>query len=153
MPQDAYNIWFPHNYTFSTTVCLMQALFQELTMNATILTIVAFTIERYIAICHPFRFVCTRFRFNNSPLWLCSWNIFFVVSAFNMRANFISWRLCSRWVYHRVITGQTVEDKNTFKQPQQPKRNEMKWKIKATTTATTTTNQVFWILVMKRWAN
>lgn len=60
MPQDAYNIWFPHNYTFSTTVCLMQALFQELTMNATILTIVAFTIERYIAICHPFRFVSTR---------------------------------------------------------------------------------------------
>lgn len=78
---------------------------------------------------------------------------FVVVSAFNMRANFISWRLCSRWVYHRVITGQTVEDKNTFKQSQQLKRNEMKWKIKATTTATTTTNQVFWILVMKRWAN
>lgn len=57
MPQDTYNIWFPHSYRFSQTICILQGLLSETSTNATVLTIASFTIERYIAICHPFRFV------------------------------------------------------------------------------------------------
>lgn len=57
MPQDTYNIWFPHNYRFTHTICILQGLLSETSTNATVLTITSFTIERYIAICHPFRFV------------------------------------------------------------------------------------------------
>ncbi|XP_055323511.1 pyrokinin-1 receptor-like [Sitodiplosis mosellana] len=55
MPQDTYNIWFPHNYRFTHTICILQGLLSETSTNATVLTIASFTIERYIAICHPFR--------------------------------------------------------------------------------------------------
>lgn len=56
MPQDTYNIWFPHNYQFTQTICILQGLLSETSTNATVLTIASFTIERYIAICYPFRF-------------------------------------------------------------------------------------------------
>lgn len=59
MPQDTYNIWFPHSYHFTQTICILQGLLSETSTNATVLTIASFTIERYIAICHPFRFVET----------------------------------------------------------------------------------------------
>lgn len=145
MPQDAYNIWFPHNYTFSTTVCLMQALFQELTMNATILTIVAFTIERYIAICHPFRFVCTRFVFKFLSLFSV---LFLYIFLRSLRANFMIWQLCSvsisqnynrmnSWEHEINLTATTKEMKN--------KSNGKKTQQQ--------TNQVFFILVLIRWAN
>lgn len=61
MPQDTYNIWFPHNYRFTQTICILQGLLSETSTNATVLTIASFTIERYIAICHPFRFVYLSF--------------------------------------------------------------------------------------------
>lgn len=34
--------------------CILRALVAELSCNATVLTITAFTVERYLAICHPF---------------------------------------------------------------------------------------------------
>ncbi|KAG5670309.1 hypothetical protein PVAND_000585 [Polypedilum vanderplanki] len=55
MPHDMYNIWYPNSYPFSEIVCILQGLFSETSLNATILTITSFTCERYIAICHPFR--------------------------------------------------------------------------------------------------
>lgn len=57
MPQDTYNIWSPFNYPFTQKICILQGLLSETSTNATVLTITSFTIERYIAICHPFRFV------------------------------------------------------------------------------------------------
>ncbi|KAH8330986.1 hypothetical protein KR067_009878 [Drosophila pandora] len=55
MPQDLYNLWHPDNYPFSDGVCILESVLSETAANATVLTITAFTVERYIAICHPFR--------------------------------------------------------------------------------------------------
>ncbi|KAH8336454.1 hypothetical protein KR059_010869 [Drosophila kikkawai] len=55
MPQDLYNLWHPHNYPFSDGICILESVLSETAANATVLTITAFTVERYIAICHPFR--------------------------------------------------------------------------------------------------
>ncbi|XP_037945834.1 uncharacterized protein LOC119678205 isoform X1 [Teleopsis dalmanni] len=55
MPQDLYNLWFPYSYPFTDVLCVMESVLSETAANATVLTITAFTVERYIAICHPFR--------------------------------------------------------------------------------------------------
>ncbi|KAH8383311.1 hypothetical protein KR009_007975 [Drosophila setifemur] len=55
MPQDLYNLWHPDNYPFSEGICILESVLSETAANATVLTITAFTVERYIAICHPFR--------------------------------------------------------------------------------------------------
>lgn len=41
-------------YVFGETVCVLQGFAAETSANATVLTITAFTVERYLAICHPF---------------------------------------------------------------------------------------------------
>lgn len=55
MPLDLYNMWIPYQYPFSSAVCMLLGMISETTANATVLTITSFTVERYIAICHPFR--------------------------------------------------------------------------------------------------
>lgn len=55
MPQDLYNLWYPDSYPFTDVLCRMEGVLSETAANATVLTITAFTVERYIAICHPFR--------------------------------------------------------------------------------------------------
>ncbi|XP_013100537.2 uncharacterized protein LOC106082525 isoform X1 [Stomoxys calcitrans] len=55
MPQDLYNLWYPYSYPFGDVLCVMEGVLSETAANATVLTITAFTVERYIAICHPFR--------------------------------------------------------------------------------------------------
>lgn len=39
---------------FGNIFCMIQSFSAETSANATVLTITAFTVERYIAICHPF---------------------------------------------------------------------------------------------------
>jgi len=41
-------------YIFGELFCQLRGLFAEMSANATVLTITAFTAERYVAICHPF---------------------------------------------------------------------------------------------------
>lgn len=41
-------------YIFGEIFCQLRGLFAEMSTNATVLTITAFTAERYVAICHPF---------------------------------------------------------------------------------------------------
>lgn len=55
MPLEIFNIWYPAQYPFNQSFCILQGLLQETSTNATVLTITSFTVERYIAICHPFR--------------------------------------------------------------------------------------------------
>uniref|UniRef100_A0A1B0GLI2 Putative neuromedin-u receptor 2 n=1 Tax=Lutzomyia longipalpis TaxID=7200 RepID=A0A1B0GLI2_LUTLO len=55
MPPEIYNIWYPAQYPFNQSFCILQGLLSETSTNATVLTITSFTVERYIAICHPFR--------------------------------------------------------------------------------------------------
>lgn len=55
VPQEINLIWnrYPPIYGGDLS-CILRALIAEVSCNATVLTITAFTIERYLAICHPF---------------------------------------------------------------------------------------------------
>lgn len=55
VPQEINLIW--HRYPpihGGDLSCILRALIAEVSCNATVLTITAFTVERYLAICHPF---------------------------------------------------------------------------------------------------
>lgn len=49
-----FRIWSPDTYVFGEAFCILQSFAAETSANATVLTITAFTVERYVAICHPF---------------------------------------------------------------------------------------------------
>ncbi|KAK4882874.1 hypothetical protein RN001_006193 [Aquatica leii] len=54
LPPEMYYIWSKYPYIFGEAFCVLQGFAAETSANATVLTITAFTVERYIAICHPF---------------------------------------------------------------------------------------------------
>ncbi|XP_012533240.1 pyrokinin-1 receptor isoform X2 [Monomorium pharaonis] len=54
LPPEMYYIWSNFPYIFGEAFCIIQSFASETSTNATVLTITAFTIERYVAICHPF---------------------------------------------------------------------------------------------------
>lgn len=53
-PQEVYYMWQKYPYVFGEAFCVMRGLMAETSANATVLTITSFTVERYLAICHPF---------------------------------------------------------------------------------------------------
>lgn len=55
LPAETYSLWSKHKYVFGESFCILQGFVAETSANATVLTITAFTVERYVAICHPFR--------------------------------------------------------------------------------------------------
>ncbi|XP_069668643.1 neuropeptides capa receptor-like [Periplaneta americana] len=56
LPQEMYYIWWRgYPDVLGETVCILQGFAAETSANATVLTITAFTVERYVAICHPFQ--------------------------------------------------------------------------------------------------
>jgi hypothetical protein len=56
LPQEMYYIWWRgYPDMLGETVCVLQGFAAETSANATVLTITAFTVERYVAICHPFQ--------------------------------------------------------------------------------------------------
>ncbi|KAJ2949876.1 hypothetical protein O0L34_g11196 [Tuta absoluta] len=54
MPQEIYVTWSKWPYVFGPIFCVIRGLAAETSTNASVLTITLFTIERYLAICHPF---------------------------------------------------------------------------------------------------
>ncbi|XP_029664628.1 pyrokinin-1 receptor-like isoform X2 [Formica exsecta] len=54
LPPEMYYIWSHFPYVFGEAFCIIQSFAAETSANATVLTITAFTVERYVAICHPF---------------------------------------------------------------------------------------------------
>nr|QPA18429.1 pheromone biosynthesis activating neuropeptide receptor C [Chilo suppressalis] len=54
LPIELYKMWNPATYPLGEPVCIALGLASETSANATVLTITAFTVERYIAICRPF---------------------------------------------------------------------------------------------------
>ncbi|EFN78058.1 Neuromedin-U receptor 2 [Harpegnathos saltator] len=54
LPPEMYYIWSHFPYIFGEAFCIVQSFAAETSANATVLTITAFTVERYVAICHPF---------------------------------------------------------------------------------------------------
>ena len=55
LPPEAYSIWEAYPWRFGEVFCYVRALLQEMTSDASVLTITAFTVERYVAICHPLK--------------------------------------------------------------------------------------------------
>lgn len=54
VPQEVYSIWYKWPYIFGEAFCMLRGLVAETSANATVLTITSFTVERYLAIVHPF---------------------------------------------------------------------------------------------------
>ncbi|XP_063402174.1 pyrokinin-1 receptor-like [Mytilus trossulus] len=55
-PSELYSIWEAYPWRFGKEFCVLKSYIQEITAYASVLTITAFTMERYAAICHPMRF-------------------------------------------------------------------------------------------------
>ncbi|XP_054724802.1 pyrokinin-1 receptor-like [Uloborus diversus] len=53
LPDELYQLWYRYPYAFGEAFCILRGLTSEMSTNASILTITAFTFERYVAICHP----------------------------------------------------------------------------------------------------
>jgi len=53
LPQEMYTLWQRYPYAFGEAFCIIRGYLSEASTYASILTISAFTIERYVAICHP----------------------------------------------------------------------------------------------------
>ncbi|UYV79533.1 hypothetical protein LAZ67_17003042 [Cordylochernes scorpioides] len=55
LPNELYELWVRYPYAFGKVFCFLRGLVSETSTNASILTIAAFTVERYVAICHPLK--------------------------------------------------------------------------------------------------
>ncbi|XP_022244947.1 neuromedin-U receptor 2-like [Limulus polyphemus] len=55
MPLELYTMWQQYPWELGSLICELRAIVPETTAYASILTIVTFSTERYIAICHPIR--------------------------------------------------------------------------------------------------
>jgi hypothetical protein len=55
LPHDIVNLWHPMPYLFGSFVCISRGWISEASTYASVLVIVAFTVERYLAICHPLK--------------------------------------------------------------------------------------------------
>ncbi|KAG1674192.1 Neuropeptides capa receptor [Nymphon striatum] len=53
MPLEIFVFWQQYPWVLGLLMCQLKAVIQEAASCASILTIVAFTLERYVAICHP----------------------------------------------------------------------------------------------------
>ncbi|XP_059166790.1 pyrokinin-1 receptor-like, partial [Physella acuta] len=55
LPPELYSIWEAYPWHFGEPFCIFKAFIIETTSYTSVLTITSFTVERYIAICHPIR--------------------------------------------------------------------------------------------------
>lgn len=55
LPPELYTIWEAYPWRFGQPYCVFKTFLTELMSTASVLTILAFTVERYVAICHPLR--------------------------------------------------------------------------------------------------
>lgn len=55
LPVEIYQIWRRYPYAFNEAFCILRGFSSEASTNSSVLTITAFTVERYVAICHPLR--------------------------------------------------------------------------------------------------
>lgn len=55
LPQETYSFWSAYPWVFGEAFCTIRTMVAEMSTYASILTITAFTVERYVAICHPMK--------------------------------------------------------------------------------------------------
>ncbi|BFY99398.1 hypothetical protein BsWGS_02437 [Bradybaena similaris] len=56
LPQETYTTWSAYPFLLGNAFCRLRLLVSEASCYVSILTITAFTVERYVAICHPIKF-------------------------------------------------------------------------------------------------
>ncbi|KAI8786632.1 Pyrokinin-1 receptor, partial [Biomphalaria glabrata] len=56
LPMEIYLTWSQYPFPFGEAFCRFRFWASEVSSNVSVLTITAFTVERYMAICHPIRF-------------------------------------------------------------------------------------------------
>lgn len=87
LPPEMYRIWSPDTYIFGQIFCVIQGFAAETSAYATVLTITAFTTERYLAICHPF-FTQTMSKLSRAIKYICGIWITALVLAVPQAAQF-----------------------------------------------------------------
>lgn len=81
LPPEMFKIWSPDTYLFGQEFCIIQSFAAETAAYATVLTITAFTIERYLAICHPF-FTQTMSKLSRAIRYICAiWIVALVLAV------------------------------------------------------------------------
>jgi len=55
LPLELYTVWEAYPWQFGQPYCLLKTFLTELSSTASVLIITAFTVERYVAICHPLK--------------------------------------------------------------------------------------------------
>ncbi|KAK0097389.1 hypothetical protein PV326_002137 [Microctonus aethiopoides] len=55
LPNELYSIWQQYPWVLGVALCKIRAYVSEMSSYVSVLTIVAFSMERYLAICHPLR--------------------------------------------------------------------------------------------------
>lgn len=55
LPPEMSTIWEAYPWRFGGGFCIVKSFISEMTAYASVLTIMAFTIDRYVAICHPLK--------------------------------------------------------------------------------------------------
>lgn len=55
LPQETYWFWSAYPWVFGQPFCVVRTMAAETATYASIMTITAFTVERYVAICHPMK--------------------------------------------------------------------------------------------------
>ncbi|XP_055954785.1 pyrokinin-1 receptor [Patella vulgata] len=55
LPPELYSVWEAYPWRFGEAFCIFKSFFSEMTSYASVLTITAFTGERYVAICYPIK--------------------------------------------------------------------------------------------------
>ncbi|XP_064490192.1 neuromedin-U receptor 2-like [Ornithodoros turicata] len=71
MPLELYTLWQQYPWGLGTAVCELRAIVNEATAYTSILTIVTFSTERYIAICHPMRMQQARSKISRAIRNIC----------------------------------------------------------------------------------
>ena len=80
LPFEAYSIWQAYPFSFGEIFCIGKALLTEMTSYASVLTITAFTVERYIAICHPLMSHKIADLRRSVIIIICIWTISFIIA-------------------------------------------------------------------------
>lgn len=99
LPPELYCIWEAYPWRFGEPFCIFKAFLTEMTSYSSVLTITAFTIERYIAICHPIKSQTLSNLSRAVKIIMCIW----VVAA----AFAVPYPIYTR-VYHYIRVNNTV---------------------------------------------
>lgn len=101
IPMEILLIWRAYPWPFGDFGCKMLTVASELVTHVSIFTMIVFTFERYIAICHPFRTNLRSGRRRSIYIIVATWIVGLIPS--------IAWTLFTR-VEHGSFAGEIIEE-------------------------------------------